>query len=607
MKTWRIAAFLLMLLMSTVGQAQQIITVNTNGSFEQSDVTVSGDTSGVEGWTFELQDNAVATFAIIDSVVKDSSRALQISVETAGANEWSIQAINEPFTVIPGNQYNLKVWAKSDVAATANFTVGNPSYDEFARQGSVSLTSEWQEVSLNFSPGATDTVGRAPLHFSFAANEGGTIWIDSLRVTTEIDTTPPVDPVEEEEFTKFLGSAYSNDQAERFTDYWNQVTPENSGKWGSVEGSRNNMNWGQLDEAYNLAKTNGYPFHFHVLIWGAQQPAWMNDLGPEEQLEEIREWFEAVAERYPDIEYLEVVNEPLHQRPDGVTGDADYWEALGGQGETGWDWVIKSFEMAREIFPDSTQLMINDYGIVSSLSSAYQYLNIINLLIDRDLVDIIGVQAHAFSNGSSTSSGTTPSTIRSVLNKLGETGLPIQATELDIDGDPNSNDSDEVQLENYKRIFPVFWEHPKVEGVTLWGWRPGMWRSEQEAFLWSDRGRPRPAMEWLIDYVDTASVVYTVSIEPEIDEIPTGFTLEQNYPNPFNPSTTISYQIPVNAHVTITVYDQLGREVAMLVNEMMSAGNHATQFDARNLSSGVYYYMVKAGDMVQTKAMTLIK
>ena len=291
------------------------------------------------------------------------------------------------------------------------------------------------------------------------------------------------------------------------------------------------MNWTQLDESYNLAKNNGFPFHFHVLVWGAQQPSWMNDLEPEEQLEEIREWFEAVAERYPDIDYLEVVNEPLHQRPDGETGEADYWDALGGEGETGWDWVIKSFEMAREIFPDSVQLMINDYGIVSGVSSAYQYVKIINHLIDRDLVDIIGVQAHAFSNGGSASSGTTASTIKKVLDILGETGLPIQATELDIDGDPDGDDdeSDEAQLDRYQRIFPVFWEHPKVQGVTLWGWRPGLWRSSQEAFLWNDRGRPRPAFEWLEEYVDTANVQYTVSNELLNEDVPVDFVLNQNY------------------------------------------------------------------------------
>ena len=150
---------------------------------------------------------------------------------------------------------------------------------------------------------------------------------------------------------KFVGNIYSPPQVANFEAYWNQVTPENAGKWGSVEGTRDNMNWSGLDAAYNLAKDNDFPFNFHVLIWGAQQPGWINSLQPEEQLEEIREWFEAIAQRYPDINYLQVVNEPLPGH-----NPAPYRDALGGAGTTGWDWVLNAFRMAREIFSDTTKL-----------------------------------------------------------------------------------------------------------------------------------------------------------------------------------------------------------------------------------------------------------
>ena len=85
-----------------------------------------------------------------------------------------------------------------------------------------------------------------------------------------------------------------------FAAYFNQVTPENAGKWGSVEATRNVMNWAQLDIAYNLAKSNGFPFRLHTLIWGAQQPAWIASLPVAEQREEIEEWFALVAARYPE-------------------------------------------------------------------------------------------------------------------------------------------------------------------------------------------------------------------------------------------------------------------------------------------------------------------
>src|SRR5262245_7834610 len=67
---------------------------------------------------------------------------------------------------------------------------------------------------------------------------------------------------------KFLGSAFSAAQAPGFAAYWNKVTPENAGKWGRVEATRNVMDWKALDEAYALAKSNGFPMQLHVLVWG---------------------------------------------------------------------------------------------------------------------------------------------------------------------------------------------------------------------------------------------------------------------------------------------------------------------------------------------------
>lgn len=291
---------------------------------------------------------------------------------------------------------------------------------------------------------------------------------------------------------KYLGNIYSTAQLPDFTDYWNQVTPENAGKWGSVERTRDVMNWTELDAAYALAKDNGFPFRFHVLIWGNQQPAWIETLPAEEQLEEIEEWFSLVAERYPDIDFIEVVNEPINDPPNTAgSGGGNYIGALGGTGTTGRDWILNSFRLARQYFPD-TELMINEYNIVGSTNNAQKYRRIIEMLQAENLIDAIGVQGHAFSTTGASS------VISANLDYLAETGLPIYVTEMDIDGP-----SDEVQLQEYQRIFPLFWEHPAVQGVTLWGWRPGMWRTEQKAYLVNNDGTERPALVWLREYVET--------------------------------------------------------------------------------------------------------
>jgi photosystem II stability/assembly factor-like uncharacterized protein len=85
------------------------------------------------------------------------------------------------------------------------------------------------------------------------------------------------------------------------------------------------------------------------------------------------------------------------------------------------------------------------------------------------------------------------------------------------------------------------------------------------------------------------------------------FYLQQNYPNPFNPTTTINYSIPKESLVTIKVYDLLGREIKTLVNEDRPAGKYSVNFNANNLSSGIYLYTIKAGSFVQTKKMVLLK
>jgi len=88
--------------------------------------------------------------------------------------------------------------------------------------------------------------------------------------------------------------------------------------------------------------------------------------------------------------------------------------------------------------------------------------------------------------------------------------------------------------------------------------------------------------------------------------------LEQNYPNPFNPSTKIKYSIPPNiqreiSNVSLKVYDVLGNIVATLVNEEKPAGNYEIEFDASNLSSGIYYYRLVTGSFTDTKKMILLK
>jgi hypothetical protein len=105
------------------------------------------------------------------------------------------------------------------------------------------------------------------------------------------------------------------------------------------------------------------------------------------------------------------------------------------------------------------------------------------------------------------------------------------------------------------------------------------------------------------------------SVEDAKGGVPERFSLAQNYPNPFNPSTTIAYELPRTVQVSLNVYNTLGLQVAALVNESKSAGMFTVQFDAGNLTSGVYFYRLQArptdggqaGEFVETMKLILVK
>ncbi len=310
----------------------------------------------------------------------------------------------------------------------------------------------------------------------------------------------PIGPPLAEGLDKFLGCGFGPDSRRDFAGYWNQITPGNAGKWGWVEGTRDNMVWTDYDEAYKLAMDSGFLFKHHVLVWGSQQPSWVAALDSAEQHAELQEWFEAVADRYPGIRQVEVVNEPLHQPPD-ATHQGNYIGALGGSGVTGWDWIIEAFRMARAVFADTVALMINEYGIMNSTTNTDEYLKIIKLLQAENLIDAIGFQGHGFSHNASNE------TYLRNIDTLASTGLPIYVTELDIDGL-----TDLQQVRGYMNLFSLFWEHPAIKGITLWGFRPGMWRSDAGAYLIDLDGNERPAMLWLRAYLKGEFVAGT-SIE----------------------------------------------------------------------------------------------
>lgn len=363
---------------------------------------------------------------------------------------------------------------------------------------------------------------------------------------------------------KFLGNIISGFVPNDFAGLWNQVTPENGGKWGSVEGARDVMNWNQLDLAYNTALTLNIPFKQHTFVWGQQQPNWIGTLSATEQKEEVEEWIKSYCERYPETDFIDVVNEPLHAGP-------NYAVALGGGGTTGWDWVIWSFEKARQYCPNA-KLILNDYNIINNDAATDSYLAIINLLKARNLIDLIGEQGHFLE--------TTPvATIKKNLDKLYATGLPIVISEYDV----NIAD-DNAQRAKYEEQFPTIWTHPGVHGMTLWGYKQGqIWRTD--AYLVRSNETQRPALTWLNTYVPNTYggnfCLPPVGVEDDHSSI-------EIYPSP---ATAGNFTVNLGAgEFDISIFDLNGK----VKKEMKASGNEPVNIHM-DAASGIYLMKIFDG------------
>lgn len=120
--------------------------------------------------------------------------------------------------------------------------------------------------------------------------------------------------------------------------------------------------------------------------------------------------------------------------------------------------------------------------------------------------------------------------------------------------------------------------------------------------VWTDQRKGFPNQE-----IYTANLSGLLAVNPVSTEIPVNFALYQNYPNPFNPVTRINFDLPEDAFVTMKLFDILGREVRTLVSQNLKAGMFYTELNASDLSGGVYFYKIEAGEFVESKKLVLVK
>lgn len=303
---------------------------------------------------------------------------------------------------------------------------------------------------------------------------------------------------------KFLGNITTRGSVEagggvpQYYTLWNQITCENESKWSSVEGNRGNFNWGGADNAFNYAKQHGFTHKFHALVWGSQYPNWLDNLSAGERFSAMTNWFDHAKAHYETLPMIDVVNEAVgtHQ-----PGNPMIKETLGGGGKTGYDWLIKAFEMAYERWPDAI-LIYNDYNSIQY--DIDPYIDLVRTLRDAGApIDAYGNQSHAVANMSSAS-------LQAALDKQQNAlKMPMFITELDI-----NTANDDQQKSQYQQVLPVMWEAPYCAGVTLWGYIHGAtWVDNSGLYK---NGVERPAMTWIKEYMQTDAAKNAVSPFPGV-------------------------------------------------------------------------------------------
>ncbi|HQF54466.1 MAG TPA: endo-1,4-beta-xylanase [Fibrobacteria bacterium] len=314
--------------------------------------------------------------------------------------------------------------------------------------------------------------------------------------------------------TKFLGNITTSGSVRAgYATYWNQITGENEHKWSSVEGTRNSMNWRGGDAIRDYAEKNNMPWKFHTLVWGSQYPGepntqgmsaaeawqkkmtsgWLMQLSKADQLKEITEWYDAAAARYPNVDMIDVVNEAymsdVNDPTKGKHAPPPFRDALGGTGATGYDWIVTAFKMARQRWPKAI-LIYNDYNTLEWGNEINWIKQIIPKLVAAGApIDAVGFQAHGLK-------GTSATTLKSRLDDIANAiKLPMFITEYDI-----GNSDDNGQKNDIAAQFPVMWNHPKVVGITYWGYIMGRtWVTGTG--LMSDANVERPSLVWMKDFV----------------------------------------------------------------------------------------------------------
>lgn len=517
-----------------------VIELAENGGFEDSE---AGSTAPAN-WSLANNEGTAAIQVISaadqPSNVHSGNRALEIAINTIGTNPWSIEVTHTGLNsggipVVGGGIYTYKAWVKGPAGAQANFTVGTPApaYAERARSN-VTLSGEWQEVSIEVTTSTDDTLLRLPVHFSLTANVGATIYVDDFSFTKVESITYEYSPVTVESLHSLspgnmpigVAVAAGNSAISPLTNiprqtvvtqHFNQLTAENIMKPSYLQPTQGQFFFDDADALIDFAEAKGMQVHGHTLLWHNQIPSWMQNFsGTKDQwLDVLKTHVSTVASHFAarqSVVSWDVVNEAFedaggrYRGSEANTGSSVWYTNIGPE------FIEEAFKAADAAAPNA-DLYYNDFSTEWNRPKLDAVIAMVKDFQARNIpIDGVGFQMHVWGNAN-------VDTIREHLKLVADIrpAIKVKITELDVrlnyvDPPLSANAYTPARADQHKAlikgIIDAYLDVIPAEqrgGITVWGvadvdsWINSLYgRPDWSLFFFNDMS-PKPALQGFAD------------------------------------------------------------------------------------------------------------
>jgi GH35 family endo-1,4-beta-xylanase len=610
-----------------------------NSDFEES-------TDSVNGWWINAWGGASArVFTETGNDVIAGNVSAKVVVDTASDVIEKVSLMSDPISNVPKGDILITLYARTQTHEYLPFKVSlkcenSTGSKKWYGSETVLLTTSPQQFSFVLTP-ADDYRENILLRLSCGTNTGTFIFDNIFMGITNSDSLPipsgrrlrKIVADKYPDGNVFIGGTtqgtlWGTISEKILNSEFNYITPANDFKQTQIHPEPGIYRWSDPDTWVQKAKQNNQVIRMHSPI-SPQCSKWAKEdyRTAEELLENLEEYVTAICQRYNDEEnilWMDVVNETIDKNTGewfGPKPGTDKWEnpwtIIGfdttDDGLNPPLYINRAFELANQYAPNIKQI-INQHGTMNDAAWNKVKALVKYLRSKGRRVDGIGFQAHVdvgWENETNDNGVNNIIALGNLIDWVHANNLEFHITENNVFLRNGNEGKWEDQAETYKAILKTLLSK-RNSGVVTWNtWmlRDNLGQAgDRTPSLFRKDGSPKPAYYAVQETLEDTTITNVKNDKRLQDK----FVLFNNYPNPFNPITTIKYSIPLEekretVNIKLTVFDILGKEVVTLVNQKQKPGNYTTYFNAENLSSGIYYYQLKAGQFIKTKTMLLLK